>query len=117
MARRAVVATLKAGQSGGFGSNGSHAQIRYIGSSIPGGATSKIYVNGSNSASGSILIDKIAEISSTATKYTTIECTATYGVDPPRQASGSRNSNSRDESMLIISNFSLFIDWDHPGGG
>jgi hypothetical protein len=112
MSRQAVMATLKAAG----GSSGTGPGIRYIGSSIPSNG-SRVYANGSNSASGSILIDKIAEISSTSTKYTTIECTATYGVDPPRSMSGNRSSKSKDESMLIISNFSLFIDWDHPGGG
>ena len=87
-------------------------KISHIGTGTLLGAKSRVYANGSSGAAGSVLINKIAAISSTSTKYTTIECTATYGVDPPTRMSGTRGSSSSDASMLIISNFSLFIDWD-----
>ena len=117
MSRRTIMATLKAGQGVGTITSlhswgGGHPKISHIGTGTLLGAQSRVYANGSSGAAGSVLINKIAAISSTSTKYTTIECTATYGVDPPTQASGNRGSSSSDASMLIISNFSLFIDWD-----
>jgi hypothetical protein len=110
MSRRTVMATLKAGKGDdSYRARYPSPQMSHIGTGALLGAQSRVYANGSSSSVGSVLIDKIAEISSTATKYTTIECTATYGVVPVER---SGRAGRQDESQLIISNFSLFIDWD-----
>jgi hypothetical protein len=104
------MATLKAGKAlGSFTSRNKSPKISHIGTGTLNGAQTRVYANGGSSGAGSVLIDKIAAISSTSTKYTTIECTATYGVTP--WSSGGMRGGGRDESQLIISNFSLFIDW------